>query len=94
MTGDWANAQSPVFFDHSYRRSSVPLDKTKQVCHSPACSAKIMNYEFKIMNCLGGVVERGRSTSYFCFAGLFLLFYSFTFLLLNCSFTFKLLFYF
>ena len=79
---------SLLFFDHSYRRSSVPLDKTKQVCHSPACSAKIMNYEFKIMNCLGGVVERGRSTSYFCFAGLF-----FTFLLFY-SFTFKLLFYF
>ena len=31
-----------------------------------------MNYELRIMNCLGGVVERGRSTSYF-----------FTFLLLN-----------
>ena len=30
MTGDWANAQSPVFFDHSYRRSSVPLDNTAQ----------------------------------------------------------------
>ena len=41
------------------------------------------------MNCLGGVVERGRSTSYFCFAGLFLLFYFFTLLLLNRFFTFK-----
>ena len=40
------------------------IKETRQGNRSSACSANIMNYEFRIMNCLGGVVERGRSTSY------------------------------
>uniref|UniRef100_UPI003FEE9983 hypothetical protein n=1 Tax=Prevotella sp. TaxID=59823 RepID=UPI003FEE9983 len=78
------------------RRSSVPLDNTKQVCHYAlgfaAYFGRIMNYEL-----LGWCCRAGRSTSYiilnqsvysFTSKQSFLLFYSFTPLLLTSPFYF------
>ena len=59
------------------------IKETRQENRSSACSANIMNYEFRIMNCLGGVVERdARPHNFFTFYSFTLKppFYSFTFL--------------
>ena len=60
--------QSAPFYDFCGQiggRASRSTTLSKSAIHtliSITCAAKI--YEFRIMNCLCGVVERGRSTSY------------------------------